>query len=88
MSWIPTLSLGISMKSGTTKSLGDGIPVSVQLSTPFPTNNYVVILTPYVISNSIHIPQAWISDALTPGSFTFTTSHADGVYWVATYSNS
>lgn len=88
MSWIPTLTLGISMKSGTIRSLGDGIPMRVQLSTPFPTNNYVVMLTPYVISKPTHIPQAWISDALTPGSFTFTTKQADGVYWTATYSNS
>jgi len=88
MSWIPTLTLGISMKSGTIQSPGDGIPVNVQLNMPFPTNNYVVILTPYVVSKPNSIPQAWISDTLTPGSFTFTTKQADGVYWIATYSNS
>jgi hypothetical protein len=86
MSWLPVLNLGNSIKSGKTPCLNEG-PTTVTF-TPFADTNYVVMLTPYVTDSSNGPAQAWVSGSLTPGSFTFTTTGAAGVYWMVTYSNS
>jgi len=84
MSWTPTLNLGVSVKSGTTESTAG----TITFNTAFPDANYVVILTPYVTGANDGPAQAWVIGPLTSGSFTFDSTGANGVYWMATYSNS
>jgi hypothetical protein len=86
MSWIPALNLGNSIKTGKSNST-DG---TITFNIPFVDSNYVVILTPYVTiaEGKSGAPQAWVSGSLSSSSFAFITSQADGVYWMATYSNS
>jgi len=84
MSWTPSLNLGVSVKSGKHTYAGG----TIEFTTAFPDANYIVILTPYVTDPSSGPAQAWVSGSLTSGSFTFDSAGADGVYWVATYSNS
>ena len=83
MSWIPTLQLGSSTKTGK-YSVGDS--TTITFDQPFKDTNYTITLTPFVSEEISGIPMVWILDKnKTASSFTIATSGCLGAYWTATY---
>jgi hypothetical protein len=82
MSWTPTLNLkGPPTKTGLETISGSG-EKTITFASPFPDNNYVIILTPY--GQPTGIPIYWVVTTTSSG-FTISTSGIPQISWVAIY---